>query len=406
MAQISATRSLASGSRSALATRLRGSRAEIERAVLGRTTALLESPSDLDPQFVDGQQAAISEAIDFGLAAVEVGERRLSDVPAFFHSRARLTARSGVSLDNTLRRYFAGYMLLTDFLMREARQCGTPGEMLQDMMRDTATAFDRLVSTVTEEYMREADVRLSTREAKTAARVAALLDGELLDTADFSYEFDDAWHLGAVVAGEGRSEAMRDLAAAMDCQLLMVPHESEALWTWLGARRRPDFAQIENRLAGDWPAGVSIAFGEPAYGIFGWRLTHRQARAVLPVMKRASESHLRYGEAALTASMLQDDLLATSLRELYLRPLEGERDGGLALRQTLRAYFASNRNVSSAAAALGISRRTVTNRLRAIEGMINRTLSTVATEIDAALRLHELHDRDATATAQLFARGD
>src|ERR1700742_2355656 len=326
MAQTSATRSMASGSRSAVAGRLRGSRAEIERAVLERTTALLESPIGLDPQFVDGQQAAISAAIDFGLAAVEVGERRLSDVPALFHSRARLTARSGVSLDNTLRRYFAGYLLLTDFLMREASQCGTSGEMLQDMMRDTATAFDRLVSTVTEEYVREADVKLCTREAKIAARVAALLDGELLDTSDFGYEFDNAWHLGAVVVGEGGSEAMRDLAAALDCQLLMALHETETLWVWLGARRRPNFAPIEDRLAGDWPAGVSVAFGEPAYGIFGWRLTHRQARAVLPVMKRISGRHLRYGEAALTASMLQDDLLATSLRELYLRPLEGERD--------------------------------------------------------------------------------
>jgi PucR-like helix-turn-helix protein/diguanylate cyclase with GGDEF domain len=405
MAQISATRSLASGSRSAVASSLRGSRAEIERAVLERTTALLESPSGLDPQFVDGQRAAISAAIDFGLAAVEVGERRLADVPALFHSRARLTARSGVSLDNTLRRYFAGYTLLTDFLMREASKCGTSGETLQDMMRDTATAFDRLVSTVTEEYVREADVKHCTREARIAARVAALIDGELLDTADFSYEFGNAWHLGAVVVGEGGPETMRGLAAAMGCQLLTVPHERGHLWAWLGARQQPDFARIEGQL-GSCPAGVSIAFGEPAYGIFGWRLTHRQARAVLPVVKRVSESHLRYGEAALTASMLQDDLLATSLRELYLRPLEGERDGGLALRQTLRAYFASDRNVSSAAAALGISRRTVTNRLRAIEARINRTLSTVATEIDAALRLHELHDREASAATRLLARSD
>jgi hypothetical protein len=340
------------------------------------------------------------------LAAIEVGERRLPDVPALFHSRARLTARSRVSLDTMLRRYFAGYTLLTDFLLREVSDCGIRGETLQDIMRDTATAFDRLIATVTEEYVREADLKLHSRDARITMRVIALLDGEFLDTRDFNYEFESAWHLGAVGIGRGAEDAVRDLALALDRQLLIVPRESETLWVWLGGRTRPDFAPIKSHLAGDWPAEVSVAFGEPAYGISGWRLTHRQARAVLPVVKRVSDPHVRYGEAALIASMLQDDLLATSLRELYLRPLEDERDGGKALRQTLRAYFASDRNVSSAAAALGVSRRTVTNRLRAIEARINQTLSTVATEVDAALRLYELHDRDATAAAQLSARGD
>ena len=96
--------------------------------------------------------------------------------------------------------------------------------------------------------------------------------------------------------------------------------------------------------------------------------------------------------AALSAVVghLQDDLLATSLHQLYLEPLEGERDGGKVARETLRAYFAAERNVSSAAAALGVNRNTVTSRLRAIEATVGRSLAFCGSELEAALRLAEL----------------
>ena len=58
-------------------------------------------------------------------------------------------------------------------------------------------------------------------------------------------------------------------------------------------------------------------------------------------------------------------------------------------RETLRAYFASGRNISSTAAALGVDRRTVTNRIRAIEDLFGRPLGDFATELETALRLDD-----------------
>jgi len=52
--------------------------------------------------------------------------------------------------------------------------------------------------------------------------------------------------------------------------------------------------------------------------------------------------------------------------------------------------FRVERNVSSTAAALGVSRQTVSNRLRTIEERLARPLSDCAAEVDAALRLEEL----------------
>ncbi|HEY7456892.1 MAG TPA: helix-turn-helix domain-containing protein, partial [Solirubrobacterales bacterium] len=79
-----------------------------------------------------------------------------------------------------------------------------------------------------------------------------------------------------------------------------------------------------------------------------------------------------------------------SLRELYLRPLETERDGGATLRETLRAHLSAAGNVSSAASALGVSRRTVSRRIRAIEEKLSRRLMDAGPEVEIALRLGDL----------------
>jgi hypothetical protein len=375
--------------RVAVAERLRERRAEIEQAVLVRASALLEATDSIDPQFLDGQRMAVAAAVDYGLAAIELGEERAPEVPAIFHSHARLTARSGVSLDTMLRRYFAGYTLLGDFLVREAEDCGVQGAALQCVMRDMATVFERLLSTMTEEYTRETNGRLSSSEERAAARVRKLLDGELIDTAEFDYEFD-AWHVGALAVGKNAAGAIRELAGALDRRLLLVCGGEGPVWAWLGSRREVDPVELQQNISSRWTSEVVLAVGEPAEGLAGWRLTHQQAKAAFPIALRSPERFVRYAEVALLASMLKDDLLATSLHETYIAPLAAERDGGQAMRETLRAYFAAERNASSAAAALGVNRRTVTSRLRAVEERLERPLNACAAEMEAALRLEDL----------------
>jgi DNA-binding PucR family transcriptional regulator len=154
----------------------------------------------------------------------------------------------------------------------------------------------------------------------------------------------------------GPAEAIRDLAKALDRRILLIRRGEGAVWAWLGGRRRPEADELERAISQSWPAQVSLAIGEPADGLCGWRLTHQQARAALPIALRSQQAFIRYSDVALLASILQDDVLATTLRELYLVPLSRARDGGAVLRQTLRAYFTAERNASSAAAALGVSR--------------------------------------------------
>lgn len=356
--------------------------------MLARSAALLEETPGLDAEFIDAQRASVAAAVNFGIDAIELGEERLREIPALFHAQARLTVRYGIGLDTMMRRYFSGYVLLGDFLMREADGCSLSGAVLQCIMRDTATVFDRLISTMTEEYLREARARHSTPEERMAARVRALLKGEILEAPEIDYRFD-AWHLGAVASGSGAHGAIRQLARELDRRLLAI-RSDEAVWAWLGGRAPLEADELAVAVPAAWPANLDLALGDPAAGLAGWRQTHRQAQAVFPIAKRSDERFVSYGDAAMLASVLQDDLFAAALRERYLAPLASERDGGATLRATLRAFFSANRNVSSAAAALGVGRHAVTNRLRLVEEKIGQPLTSSGAEFEAALRLHDL----------------
>jgi DNA-binding PucR family transcriptional regulator len=137
------------------------------------------------------------------------------------------------------------------------------------------------------------------------------------------------------------------------------------------------------------PADTCVGIGESARGEEGWRLTHRQARAALSVAVRADERAARYADVALLSSALGDELLAASLRSLYVEPLL-ESGGGAVLLDTLRTYAEADRNVTSAAASLGVSRNTITNRLRTIESRIGHLRPSRVGDVIVALGLDRL----------------
>jgi hypothetical protein len=222
--------------------------------------------------------------------------------------------------------------------------------------------------------------------------VRQLLAGETIDTPELAYDLD-GWHVGIVVTGRQASDAVRELATALGRPLLLVQGDDGVVWAWLGGQRKLGASDFDLGAA-IWPTQNPLAIGEPAQGRSGWRLTHRQAQAALPVALRGRPSFVRYADVALLASLLQDDLLATSLRELYLIPLSEERAGGKVLRETLRAYLSTERNASSAAALLGVSRRTVANRLQAVEAKLGRPLGSTLAGIEAALHLEDLDEPD------------
>jgi hypothetical protein len=360
---------------------------ELEAAVTTRVHAIADPREVADPSYLHSLNGALTTALDYALVAIELGERRAPGIPPALLAEARLAARAGVPLDTVLRRYVSGNALLADFLVEEAERAEIPTSVLRRLLRRQATLLDRLLETVSAEHVREAKSWPSSSAERRRECVKSLLAGEQVDHSELGYDLD-GHHLALMAKGEGAPEAMRLLAGKLDRRLLAVCREEESIWAcWLGGRRPLEAGQALRALTEIPLDRVVVTVGEPGEGLAGWRLSHRQAKAALPIAERRGEVVLHYADVVLLTSILRDDLVSTSLHQLYLAPLKGTPDGGKVARETLCAYFAAERNISSTAAALGIDRRTVTNRIRAIEELFGRPLKDIAAELETALRL-------------------
>ena len=236
---------------------------------------------------------------------------------------------------------------------------------------------------------REQRGRANSHERRRVVATQKLLEGASSDATLLHYNLD-SFHLGLVVAGRELARPLKNAQRRSGSRLLLIEPYPDFVWLWLGGSRESTLRDLECLLELELPAHTFLAYGEPAQGLDGWRLTHRQAVAALPVAQRHPSQVARYVRDALTAAVLQDDVLASSLRQAYLEPLEDGRDGGHTAKTTLRAYFRAAHNASSAASALGVNRGTVSNRLRAIEGRLGQPLEAVSAELEVALRLDAL----------------
>jgi DNA-binding PucR family transcriptional regulator len=93
---------------------------------------------------------------------------------------------------------------------------------------------------------------------------------------------------------------------------------------------------------------------------------------------------------ALAAAALQDPVLAASLHQLYVAPLAGRQKDRVAVRETLRTYFANGRSLTATAAVLNVARQTVRSRLRTAEERLSRPLDDCTPEVEVALSLEEI----------------
>ncbi len=377
--------------RAGLAELLRARRAEIEEAIVARFRDVGFDPAaGEDAEYVAGARAAVAEAVDYGLHAIERGEEWFDSIPPAAVAQARRAARNSVSLERVLLRYNAGHTLLEDFVMQAAENSEFASQTiaLRHVLRTQGALLDHFTSSIAHEYQREIERAARSPELRRAEHVQRLLAGAPADTSEFDYDFD-AEHIGVIAMGPRAGEAVRAMAAGLDRDLLSVARSEETVWAWFGGLRTPAIAQIERLSSGKQAAGVSFAIGEPARGIDGWRLTHRQAQAAMLVVLRRPQKLTRYADVALLAAVLKDRTLARSLVEIQLSPLESGKNGAVS-RETLRAYFAAGCNAATAAAALGVDRHTVQRRLQSIETRLGRLLHTCHAELEVALRLEEL----------------
>lgn len=357
---------------------------DLVSSAIARAHAVADPAGVEDPEYHIGLRKAAEAALRYAIDGL--GTLEPPPVPAELLAQARAAARNGVSLDTVLRRYFAGYTLLSDHL---AAECGDAE--LRRVQRGLAALLDRLLVAVSEEYRRGLQSASCPPSTRRLRQVRMLLAGDPADPRGLGYEIE-AWHLAAITSGPGAVDVTRELAAALGRRCLVVRPEGQLAWAWLGGEERLSARETLRLAEQTLPATASIAIGEAARDLSGWRLSHRQAKATMGVLTRHSGRLLRYGEVSLLLSALRDDLLASSLAHSYLSPLRERREDGAILLATVRAYLKANRNLTSAAASLGVTRQTVSARLRVVEKTIDATIDSCAADLEVAVQLWSLGD--------------
>ena len=387
--------------RAEVAARLRARFPEIEKAIFVNVRDGLSDPAESgDAEYAQGLRVAVVAVLDYVLTGIAQGDEWSGPIPSAAVAQARRAARSGVGLETVLLRYTVGNRVLSGFVVDEVDRL--PGQISRPLLNTQGALVERLMAAVSKEYKLEIERAGRSLEQRRGERVQRLLAGEPVDPGEFDYEFEDAWHLGVIIVGARAREAVRSLRSGLDREVLPVSRGEKTMWVWLGGQRRLPVADIEARLSTMADMGVSLAVGEPSRGLHGWRLTHHQAQAALVVGLHRPQGITRYAEDMLLAAALQDETLATSLREIFMSPLAGQRDGGSVLRETLRVYFDVTSNAATAAVRLKVDRHTVERRLQRIEERLGRLLPTCQAELEVALRLYELGavaDTDSAAHA-------
>lgn len=375
--------------RDELVRRLRVRRVEIQEAIFARVRALSQpGHGDEQAEYIAGLRVAVVEALDYAITSIEQGEELSAPIPAAAAAQARRAARSGVSLDTVLRRYAAGDRQMVEFIVEDADDY--PSSELRHVLRIHGLQVDRFMESVAAEYVDELERATRSPQQRLVECIDRLLMGEPVDTTKWDYALGGRWHVGMIAVGDEAGRVLRELADTLRCELLTIERGGNAHWAWLGSRDRVPTCDVVRAGAPRGSVAVSLAIGEPAKGLDGWRLTHRQAQAALWVALREPQRIARYADDLLVAAALRDDMLARSLLELYFLPLDEKGDGGAILCETLNAYFAAGRNAATAAAALGVDRHTVQRRLRRVEERIGRMLHTCYAELEVALRLQQL----------------
>jgi len=333
--------------------------------------------------------------LETGLEAL-AGDRRVPErVPVDARELALVTARLRLPLGGLLRTYRIGHSLVWAEMFEQLE-----GEALDAPVRrgaiESASAYlfehvDRVSAMVTEEYTAERDRFLRSREQRRTQLVRDVLDGADPDPAEATGTLDydlRLHHVALVVSAADTEAAVRSLARQLDApHRLVVVLAGDTAWGWLGRTR--EFALPERLPVVE---SARISFGEPAAGVAGFRTSHRQARDAHRVALRSGsrEQPVRYDDVALESLVAGDEDRAAVFVARELRGIDGDDARSQRLRATLRAYFATGQNASSAAAMLGVHEHTVAYRLRTIEVALGRPVTTRRAELETALRLLEL----------------
>jgi DNA-binding PucR family transcriptional regulator len=325
------------------------------------------------------------------------------EAPAAAVEYARRLAQRGVAISALLRAYRLGQASFQQRMIRGISEQSTMTEVVvRAAMELAATTFDyidRISEQVVVAYQNEHERWLRNRGAVRSARVMALLAGGEVNVIEaekaLGYQLRQT-HRGVVVWVDAGAEAADRLSrlervvaqlaehyGSNRAPLLVAPDDS-TVWAWLAVSPGPISREEFTAAEGSW-----VAVGEPAAGVTGFRLTHRQARqaqVVATVADPASRTRVtESAQAGLVALMCSDLNAVRAWVAQALGPLAAEDESAARLRETVRAFLSAGGSFTAAAQQLILHKNTVQYRIRKAEQLRGRPLSDGRLDVEVAL---------------------
>jgi hypothetical protein len=249
---------------------------------------------------------------------------------------------------------------------------------------------DLLCGYVAEVYERALGRPSQSASERRREAVRGLLSGDPLAASWLDFDVE-RHHLGLIAWGEGAAGAARGLASALARPLLVVPvpGPGDCCWAWISGSR--SLGPGEQRAVAQFsPADARLALGLEAFGVEGFRSTHRQAMRAMRFSGPGGSPLVRYEDVVVEALACENEDDARAFVAHELRGIDDDSPRSGEIRETLAAYFAAGCNAASAGAHLGVHQQTVANRLRAAEQRLGAaSVGVRRIELEMALRLRE-----------------
>lgn len=277
-------------------------------------------------------------------------------------------------------------------LYEELRASGLPADLQTQTLHAVQRAGSRFVNWMVRlmlaAHLAENDRWLALSSGLVSSMVLGVLRGEDVGSGAFhsatGYSLEQV-HLGLVItAGKGASgtdmgsmdRTVREAAAALGGQSLLLPVGEHTIWAWIGLGTPPGrpippptelFASTDH---------VRFAVGMTAAGEAGFVRTHQQAQMVRELAPSTGPAPLWYGEegVALVCLVQRDQQAADHWVEDILGQLNAPPHGDL--RHTLLTFLRLGSSYVRAATVLNLHRNTVRYRIaRALELLLRASPS-------------------------------
>jgi len=361
---------------------------------------------DLDAETIDAAASNVATVIR-GLAD---GRPAASlEVPAVTLEWASTLVHRGIGVATIPRCYLVGQGLLEDWYRKqlESRDLSPElqWELASTMSQYLLTYVEKVCGDLVEHYERERDRWVRGADSIRTELVLNMVEGGAFDPASagatLRYELGRP-HVALLLWGDPTADepppvkALKDAAAGLaralgGVELLVIPAGRSVVWAWTAGPHVHD--GLGAKLSLDH--GLLGAVGGLAAGPQGFVHSHheaRHARRMSELLSRRPGSVVRYRSVALSSLLTCDARAAARFVEAELGALCADTDTNRRLRATLMVLFEEGMSWGRTAQRLGVHMNTVRYRAGQAEELLGRPLTERRLELEAALRLADLHD--------------